>query len=376
MVERHQIAISKKAMNGIVNTLFSKRFCLHLVIAILVKINPKNEDISQLKNIVLDLAHLKIKMGLVGNDVIPMLKKAIKDIIGSPVEFEDDRYWTVVPFIEAPLLDKQTRLITVSVNECFLPHIVNLKNFLELKERILGASSRAILFYAAIKSVHAKTVYQITPEELQLACRVQYSDFGNFKAKFLTPVIAELASCNIFIDFQEHKLGQRVDYLSFTIKEPALPADRMPEIDLHNSVQMSRVEATPDTDIPTTASIKSHKSNEVLENFRTIMKKSATHKFFNEDHKLVITALNTFTLEELKKAITAFSQDTWEERPKHSEVKDLFKNNQVIQKWVNAYDPKAKPPSVRRTLTDEEFKAKVKRDFGEQAEEMLRTGKY
>lgn len=219
-MERKQIAIDKKAWAAVVDSLASKRFGLHVVIATLAKINPKSDDPEQFKNIILDLAHLKIKMGLTGNDTISVLKGAIKNIMSSPIELEDDQYWTCVPFLDAPRIEKQTRLVTVNINDNFIPYVSQLKKFLEIKERVLGATTRSIMFYATIKSIHAKKVFKITPEELQAACKVKYPDYGNFKSKYMKPVIENLKENGINISFEEIKSGKRVNYLRFSVDEP------------------------------------------------------------------------------------------------------------------------------------------------------------
>lgn len=226
-MERYQIAIDKKAWNGFVDSLSAKKYGIHLLIAVLSKVNPKDSDPKQLRNISLDLRQLKNKMGVVDNNAITYLKNAVKAVMSTPIEFEDDRYITWRHFLEAPKIDKQNWLITVNIHSDFLPFITDLKQFLEIKERILGATQRSILFYTTLKSIHAKNVYKITPEELQVGCKVAYPTYGHFKQKFMVPVIENLAENGVDIKFKEHKTGCKVTSLSFTISETV----EIPEIE-------------------------------------------------------------------------------------------------------------------------------------------------
>lgn len=329
MDKENKVSVDKRAWDGFVETLASRRFCLKLLIAVLSKVNPMDSDPSQLNGITLDLAHLKIKMGITGNDTIKVLKNAIKVVMATPVEFEDERYITWRHFFEAPLIDKQERLVTVNVHPDFLPFITNLESFLTLKERVIGASNRSILFYATLKARHHKYPKNISIEELQDACKVNYLTYGAFKQKFLQPVIQDLKQNGIDISFKEHKIGRRVDNLSFVILEPETN-EKTPEIETEQPLELKP---------PPSTSVSNNELFELSEYYRQTFNLQRCD-LTPQRKTMLAAAIKKYGFANCKKAINKMKikQETDQWLQDNASLEYLFRKPENTEKFL----PKAK----------------------------------
>lgn len=311
---------------GALSSLASKRFCLHLLIAVLSKINPSSDDPEQLKNITIDLSHLKIQMGLVGNDTVSLLKNAIRDIMHCPIDIEvEGESYTCLPFFDAPRIDFQTRLITVSIYEDFKPYITQLKEFLEIKGRALGLTQRALIFYSVIKSKHAKTPKKIYLDELQTKCQVNYANYGAFKQKYLIPVIQDLKNNDIHVEFKEGLAGRRVEFLSFTIQEPQR-VENAPQIEAETPYKPS----IANTETPGVQIL------EIFEHYRQKFKPTV-HNLTPKRKNAISVAIKKYGLQNCKKAIDNMlvkqKDDEW--LKKNATIDHLFNSPEVTEKYIN-----------------------------------------
>ena len=216
----------KDCWKALVDRLQTQNFALHLLIEIVSKVNPEDEN-CKLENIKISLSELCNAIGLRGQNRLLPLKKAIKKIYATVIDFENENEWKALPFLN-PYKSKLTGSEAVfTISEEFRPYLVDLEHFLKLKRNVLGLSNRALIFYATLKSIHKDTIYKIDFEDLKVRCNFNY-DYKNFKQCYLKPVLKELESQNIIVTFKEI-IGYRnkVMGLSFKIddsgKESLIP---------------------------------------------------------------------------------------------------------------------------------------------------------
>lgn len=219
--------ISKEAWRVLVSRFKNKRFCIHLLIAAIEGLNPDDLQEHHLEDIYIDLNSIKERTGHTGNDTLSLMKKAIKFIFETLIEFENDELWSITPFFNKAMIHKRKALVKVSISPLFMPHLANLKQFLTIRSRILRANTRAIVFYGTLKSIHSSSIFKICVDELMDKCGVKYSNYGGFKNRFLNPVIKELAGYGIQITYSENKTGFKVSSLSFDISEETLPEEEL-----------------------------------------------------------------------------------------------------------------------------------------------------
>lgn len=321
------------------NHLSGRKHCLHLLVCILSKVNPLVDSEEQLRGIQIDLVELKESMGLRGNGTIRYLKEAIRVIMSTPIDHEDARYWECKHFLSAPRIDKEASVVTVDIDPVFLPYLTGLRKFLELRCRILGASNRAILFYSALKSIHSRNIFKITPEQIQAACGTKYRDFGHFRSKFLDPVIKDLAANGVNIKYKTTLSTRgncrKIAYLSFTVREPK-GFVKVPQI----ASEEPQVEDVDDhvSSLPASHSASNHKINEVFEYFRTICDKGLHYDLTPKRMNLIGSAIGETPIDLVKACIDAFSRDKWFVDNGKVTVEMLFRSREEFQNRLAEVD--------------------------------------
>jgi hypothetical protein len=193
-ITKNYAYFDKDCWKALVDRLQTQNFALHLIIEIVSKINPLDEN-CKLENIRINLSDLCDFIGLKGQNRLSTLKQAIKKIYGTVIDFETEAEWKALPFLN-PYKSKLTRNEAVfTISEEFRPYLVDLEYFLKLKRNVLSLSNRALVFYATLKSIHKDTIFKIDYEDLKSRCNITY-DYKNFKRKYLTPVLKELQNQN------------------------------------------------------------------------------------------------------------------------------------------------------------------------------------
>ena len=355
--------IDKRTWSGMVDTFSKHKHCLHLLIAILNKVNPKNDDNAQLHDITLDLSHLKIQMGLFGNDTTKNLRDAVMTIMSTPIEFETDTYWTARTFLSAPRIEHETRLVTVDIDPFFKPFLTQLQDFLEIKERILGAKNRSLLFYTKLKSIHRQNVWKVTPEDLQDACNVSYAKYSEFKRKFLQPVLNDLRDNNIIVNYKEHYAGRRVDYLSFYMSEPKqLPST--PETTAERPIIEDSDE--PEFEMPTPPPKKGDASgSKVLETFdyfcKAVNLPQDLYKLTNQRKVTIGQAITGLPIDTVKSLIDCYAKDPWYQERNILNIETIFKSPEKFQNKLGEVQKSTKKVASREDIKkkQEESMAKI-----------------
>lgn len=343
--------LSKQSFRGLLTAFQNQKYCLHLLVEICSRINPDSSDLSQLKGIEIDLGLLKDRMKLYDNNVVSILKKTLRTIRDTSIEIQNDKYWTAVSFIERPQIRERDSVVKVNVSPEFLPHLTELKHFLELKTRILGASSRAVLFYSALKLIHSRKIYRMSISELQEACRVRY-DYGDFKRYFLHPVIDELKDIGIDIKYYQIKVGNKVDSLRFEIKEDKLP--EIPEVPKVTGNPGSRLQNDTDSKpkgpgLDTIKELFAYFNEQIAKAFGDKRQlRVLTSSRQNEFRKL----LKDYSIDEVKAACVGFCKDDYERRQEFLDVKYIARH---IDKYL-ATGSKAKQKQEQSSATADRLK--------------------
>ena len=344
-------AIISRGLGGVILEnphIVKRRFALRLILAVLMKINP-NGDPSQLDNIVLDLAHVKIKLGVTGDDVMRELKSALMDLLSVKVGIDTDYGWAGETLIRSPRIRDATRLVTLNMDRIFWPELSKFHDYLSAKERCLLVSDSALHFYLRLKHKHSKKIDHYTFEKLQQDCHTNFSRFYDFKVKYLQPKIKELKDADINISFKEHRKGRRLEFLSFTVSEPERD-NETPQI----ATEQPLSDPSPVTPPKETTTTSLFVINDVFEHYRSAFQPKqlvsnpkrnttigkAIEKYGATDCKTAI--------DYVKKAQKDNPQDQWLQ---DMTIDTLFAPSQ-IEKYINLA-AKNKP---KKEFTEEELK--------------------
>lgn len=224
----HKAYLEKGCAQKLIERLATQDYCLALLVEVISKINPKSLDVAQFNNIILDLKELKDFMGLSGHDTIRNLKKSIRKIKETVIEFQDGRYWEPVSFFDRAVIDETGYTVHITINKNFIPYITNLKEFLVLSRNVIKANIRSIRLYTFLRSIHKDSPLKITTEQIQGATGTQYPTYGTFKQQLLIPVIADLEKAGIILNYKENKgYRNKVQSLDFSFSEPKDNQDKL-----------------------------------------------------------------------------------------------------------------------------------------------------
>jgi len=296
----------KDCWKALVDRLQTQNFALHLLIEIVSKVNPEDEN-CKLENIKISLSELCNAIGLRGQNRLLPLKKAIKKIYATVIDFENENEWKALPFLN-PYKSKLTGSEAVfTISEEFRPYLVDLEHFLKLKRNVLGLSNRALIFYATLKSIHKDTIYKIDFEDLKVRCNFNY-DYKNFKQCYLKPVLKELESQNIIVTFKEI-IGYRnkVMGLSFKIDDSGKES-LVPEQSVIESNQLTiDPPAKPAKKEPFEDEIR-----EIFDYYLMVFNRSSSYEYSTKRKNLIRARLKEgHGVETCKKHIDLHSQSDW-----------------------------------------------------------------
>jgi hypothetical protein len=295
-ITKNYAYFDKDCWKALVDRLQTQNFALHLIIEIVSKINPLDEN-CKLENIRINLSDLCDFIGLKGQNRLSTLKQAIKKIYGTVIDFETEAEWKALPFLN-PYKSKLTRNEAVfTISEEFRPYLVDLEYFLKLKRNVLSLSNRALVFYATLKSIHKDTIFKIDYEDLKSRCNITY-DYKNFKRKYLTPVLKELQNQNIRITYKEITgYRNKVWGLSFKIedsgKDLLIPEASHSLVDIPQSLEQSVTESNQLTiDPPAKPAKKEPFEDEIREifDYYVMVFNRAKHYKFDKDKANAIRA--------------------------------------------------------------------------------------
>lgn len=300
----------KECWRALVDRLQTQNYALHLLIEIVCRINPNEDNKKQLDEIRVDLNELCKIMNLYGQNKLSIIKKSIKKIYATTIDFENSKEWQAIPFLNPYKTKIRHNEVIFSISEQFYPYLVDLNKFLKLKRSVLRLSNRALIFYTYLKSIHNKNIYPISYSNLSQALNISY-EYKNFKQKYLKPVIEELGDNGIKIQYKE-TTGRyhKVESISFFITED----ENNEELSQLNEIQQSEkvtitesksdlVNQVPDVrktiKKPFEAEIK-----EVYDHYMTVFHRDNRYTL-TPDRQAVIRARleEKFTVEELKKHI-------------------------------------------------------------------------
>lgn len=321
-------AIISRGLGGVILEnphIVKRRFALRLILAVLMKINP-NGDPSQLDNIVLDLAHVKIKLGVTGDDVMRELKSALMDLLSVKVGIDTDYGWAGETLIRSPRIQYATRLVTLNMDRIFWPELSKFHDYLSAKERCLLVSDSALHFYLRLKHKHSKKIDHYTFEKLQQDCHTNFSRFYDFKVKYLQPKIKELKDAGINISFKEHRKGRRLEFLSFTISEPQ-ESNKTPQITAEQPLSECKPpQVNPASGVEVFELLQHYKSTFNLQDCDLTSRRKTT----------LGTAIKKYSFAKCKKAINNLYKQTQDNQwlQDNGTIDYLFSKPEITEKYL------------------------------------------
>lgn len=312
----------KTCWKRLVDRLSNQTFCLHLLIEVTSNVNPLEADEESLRGIELDLHDFCEAVQLTGVNRYQIVKKAIKKIIETAIDFKEDRRWRAIPFFnpkETSIIDKSRMSITI--NSEFIPYLADLKKFLVIKKDDICLSNRCLIFFTYLKTDCFNSTIKKPWEEVQSACGVCYDNYHDFKRKFLAPVVKEMLGKKIKVTYEAHKTGSKVNTLSFTVEDLR-----------EQSIVEEEKKLTP----------PKKENPEVREIFNIYLKlypKKGAYKFRQEK---IERAIKDYDFETIKAIIEWFPSNTWWNEK--SKV-DLYENIIAptrIDGWISEMSVKPK----------------------------------
>lgn len=210
----------KYCWKKLVDRLSKQTFCLHLLIEVTSRLNPLEIAEEDLQDIELDLMDFCEIVQLTGANRYQIVKRAIKKILETAIDFETNSKWQAIPFFNAKrtcILNKSK--MSISVNSEFIPYLADLKKFLVIKRDDICLSNRCLIFLTYLKAECFKPTIKKPWQDVQSACGVAYESYYDFKRYFLNPVIKEMLTKKIKVTYEVYKKSSKVDLLSFTLED-------------------------------------------------------------------------------------------------------------------------------------------------------------
>lgn len=159
------------------------------------------------------------------------LKKICKSIIGKIVEIQiDDKNWDIFNIVSGAKYNGKQGTIELTLNDKAIPYLLQLEKLFtqfKLKNALFLESKYSIRIYQMCKSFLYRGEYTMSLEEFKKKLKLtqkSYDRYNNLKNNVLEPAIKEISEkSDIKLQIEEIKIGRKVEYLKFIVKNNASP---------------------------------------------------------------------------------------------------------------------------------------------------------
>ena len=229
-----------KKSAALVNAKFQLSELAVKIISVLIA-SLRQDDIK-FKKYTLNISEFKELSGLSGRSIYENLKKVGEDLMSSPLHFPDEEGgFLMVNWVSSVQYKKGLGVIEFEMTEKLKPYLLELKgDYLsyEIKNILALKSSYIIRLYELCKHEYNKinqyTGHKVVAFDIDLALFRNIFDipksyqYKDVRVRILDKAIIQFEEkTDITIKYEEHKLGRKVDKLTFTIRENRKTKDFM-----------------------------------------------------------------------------------------------------------------------------------------------------